>query len=77
MDTIKLWGATYTREQVERNLEEAKNTLILLDRKEITPSRVIGTGYNNPRKQAYEYLNRRVGMYTVIASTMDGEITWE
>ena len=67
---MKIYGAEYTLEQIENNLASAKENLLRLDRKEVTPSRIIGKGYLNPRKQAYEYLNRQIGMYTILVDLM-------
>jgi hypothetical protein len=63
---MRVYGSEYTLEQLEANLAGFRETLTKLDNKETTPSRIIGTGYVNPRKQAYEYLNRQIGTYTIL-----------
>lgn len=71
--SITIQRVTYTREQMQGNLESAKKLLAELDAKQVSPRSIIGTGYVNPRKQAYEYLNRQIGRYEMALMVIDGK----
>lgn len=49
------WSKPYQ----EHAIREAQSLREQLEAKQITPSKLIGTGYRNPRKLAFEYLDRR------------------
>lgn len=70
---ITIQKVSYTREQMQGNLDSATALLKALDLKEVSPRSIIGTGYVNPRKSAYEYLNRQIGGYKMALMILDGQ----
>lgn len=73
MNSVTIQKVSYTREQMQGNLDSATKLLAELDAKTVSPRSIIGTGYINPRKLAYEYLNRQIGGYEMALMIMDGQ----
>lgn len=71
----KVWasevqGQGLTHEEVaKRDHEDAKELMAKYERGEVTPGKIVGGGYKNPKKVAKEYLERRIAETGKIVET--------
>ena len=76
MNEVKIYGEVVTLERAGERLELNRNMLAALHNKQITPSRVIGRGHINPRRDAESYLNMMIGRYeTLVAIMREGMVS--
>ena len=71
MDAVKHQGVTVTLELARHRYLTASRELGALERREITPASVIGTGYAKPRESALEYLNQQIATYRTLVRVME------
>ena len=71
MESMKLQGSTITLEDARASLEHHRTLLAQLNNREVTPSRIVGKGYTNPRKVAEQYINQYIGRYEIIVAVME------
>jgi hypothetical protein len=71
MESLKYQDTTVTLESALAKYLELSRRLGELERREITPAQVIGTGYSRPRESALEYLNQQVATYRTLVRVME------
>lgn len=71
MESLKHQGVTVTMDWARGKYMELSRQLGELERGEITPGMVIGTGYTKPRQTALEYLNQQIATYRTLVRVME------
>jgi hypothetical protein len=71
MDTLRYLEMDVTLDWARGKYLAASRELGALERGEITPRQVIGTGYTKPRESALEYLNQQVATYRTLVRVME------